>query len=240
VVIVVTDDHNELFRPSNTPAISIYYGPDIVTLERPEAEDSPEWVGDMLETYAMDAVHTFPGKPDFAYELVERLIDKNFDVGVSNAVDNPKEAGFGHGVGFIIHRLFKGRSIPVVPVLLNTYYPPNAPKASRCVELGRRLREAIDESPAPLKVALVASGGLSHFTVDEALDRGIVEALLSGDTKSLEQVPSGALNSGSSEIRNWLVLGGALDGMKNRWIEYQPLYRTPAGTGIGVGFGVWS
>jgi hypothetical protein len=86
----------------------------------------------------------------------------------------------------------------------------------------------------------VASGGLSHFTVDEALDRGVVEALLKGDTAALSRVPVEALNSGSSEIRNWLVLGGAIAGRRNRWIEYQPLYRTPAGTGIGVGFGTWT
>jgi hypothetical protein len=240
VVIVVTDDHYELFKPSNNPAISVFYGKDIVTVERPEPEDSPEWFPTMAKAYAMDANHTFPGSPDFAYDLIERLVDKHIDVGVSNKVENPKDGGFGHGVGFVIRRLFGGKTIPVIPVLLNTYYPPNAPKPARCVELGRALRAAIDESPSPLRVALVASGGLSHFTVDEALDRGIVDALISGDTDALGRVPTEALNSGSSEIRNWLVLGGAIDGLQNRWLEYQPLYRTPAGTGIGVGFGVWS
>jgi OH-DDVA oxygenase len=240
VVLVVTDDHYELFRPSNNPAISIFYGKDILTWTAPPREGSDQWFGDMVETYAMDKTHSFPGMPDFAYELIERLVDQEFDIGVSNAVEDPKKNGFGHGIGFIAQRLFKGRTIPIIPVLLNTYYPPNAPKSARCVALGQALRRAIEASPAPLRVAVVASGGLSHFTVDEALDRGIVEALVKGDTAALAKVPSEALNSGSSEIRNWLVLGGAIAGRQNRWIEYQPLYRTPAGTGIGVGFGVWA
>ncbi|HVV93572.1 MAG TPA: hypothetical protein VHD15_09155 [Hyphomicrobiales bacterium] len=239
VVIVVTDDHYELFSPSNNPAISIYYGKDILTWTAPPREGSDAWFSDMVETYAMDRTHSFPGMPDFAYELIERLVGKNFDIGVSNTVEDPAKAGFGHGIGFIVHRLFKGRSIPVIPVLLNTYYPPNAPRPARCVALGQALRQAIEESPSPLKVAVVASGGLSHFTVDEGLDRGIVDALIAGDTEALANVPTEALNSGSSEIRNWLVLGGAIAGRPNRWVEYQPLYRTPAGTGIGVGFGVW-
>jgi hypothetical protein len=239
VVIIVTDDHYELFSPANNPAISIYYGKDILTHTAPPREGSEEWFAQMAESYAMDRTHSFPGMPDFAYELIERLVEKDFDVGVANVVEDPVKAGFGHGIGFIAHRLFQGRTIPIIPVLLNTYYPPNAPRAARCVELGRRLREAIEESPAPLRVVLVASGGLSHFTVDEALDRGIIDALIAGDTEALSRVPAVALNSGSSEIRNWLVLGGAIAGRKNRWIEYQPLYRTPAGTGIGVAFGTW-
>jgi hypothetical protein len=238
-VIVITDDHHELFAPSNNPAISIYYGKDILTHTAAPREGNPDWFPEMAETYAMDRTHSFPGMPDFAYELIERLVDKHFDIGVADSVADPAKAGFGHGVGFVVHRLFQGRTIPVIPVLLNTYYPPNAPKPARCVELGQRLREAIEESPAPLRVAVVASGGLSHFVVDEGLDRGIIDALVAGDTAALSRVPTAALNSGSSEIRNWLVLGGAIAGRPNRWVEYQPLYRTPAGTGIGVGFGVW-
>ena len=36
----------------------------------------------------------------------------------------PDGGGYGHAYGFVIRRLFGGRSIPVVPVLLNTFYPP--------------------------------------------------------------------------------------------------------------------
>ena len=55
----------------------------------------------------------------------------------------------------------------------------------------------------------------------------------------LKSLPKGALNSGSSEIRNWILVAGAIENMKKRWFEYQALYRQAAGTGIGVAFGVW-
>lgn len=52
-------------------------------------------------------------------------------------------------------------------------------------------------------------------------------------------LPAVALNAGSSEIRNWIVLAGMLDGLAAEFIDYAPIYRTPAGTGIGVAFAAW-
>ena len=56
----------------------------------------------------------------------------------------------------------------------------------------------------------------------------------------LRTLPAGALNSGSSEILNWVMAAGAVDHLPLKWLEYEPLYRTPAGTGVGAAFGVWS
>jgi hypothetical protein len=240
VVVIVTDDQDELFKRANTPAVSIFYGDKILMHPRPDAVSDQPFRRKMAAAYAMDAVHTFPAKADFAYELIERLIDEGVDIGAASTVEDPLTAGFGHGVGFVVHRLFNGRSIPIVPVLLNTYYPPNVPKAARCYDIGRALRAAIEASPSNLRVAVVASGGLSHFTVDEELDRRVLEGMVRNKPELLRSLPTAALNSGSSEIRNWIAVAGAIEGMKNRWVEYQPLYRTPAGTGIGVAFGVWT
>ena len=74
----------------------------------------------------------------------------------------------------------RGRAIPVVPVLLNTYYPPNQITARRCHDIGRALRASIEASPLPLKVAVAASGGLSHFIVDDVLDRRVLDACAQG------------------------------------------------------------
>ena len=238
VVVIITDDESELFSRANTPAVAIYYGPEILTHPRARAEMPPEWVAPMLKTYGMDKVHAFPAQPEFARELIERLIDKGIDIGAAASVEDPERAGFGHGVGFVVNRLFGGKRIPVIPVLLNTYFPPNTPTPARCYAIGEALGAAIRESPAALRVIVLASGGLSHFLVEEALDRRVIEGLC-GSPETLRTLPVPALNSGSSEIRNWIALGGAIAGMKNRWIEYQPLIRTPAGTGIGVAFGAW-
>jgi hypothetical protein len=72
------------------------------------------------------------------------------------------------------------------------------------------MRASIDESTQNLRVALIVSGGLSHFIVEEELGRKILQALRSGDSESLRRIPVGALYSDSSEIRNWIAMAGAL------------------------------
>jgi hypothetical protein len=244
VVIIVTDDHSELFHHSNMPAVSIFYGEDVITMPRANVahlrgDVQKDFFEPMAAAYAMDKSRRFPGCPSFARELIERMVDKNVDMGAAANVEDPSKAGLGHGVGFVIQRLFRERPIPVIPLLLNTYYPPNAPTSARCYDIGRALGEAIEESPTKLRVALVASGGLSHFVVDEELDRRVVEGMSEGRGELLRTLPRGALNAGSSEIRCWILVAGAIQRLRKRWLEYQPLYRTPAGTGIGVAFGVW-
>jgi hypothetical protein len=240
VVVIVTDDETELFTRMNTPAVSIYYGEQIITHPRKRPDTMPSFMPTMLKTYAMDEPHTFPAMAGFARELIERFIDHEIDIGAAAQIQDPLVSGFGHGVGFVITRIFKGKKIPVVPLLLNTYYPPNPPKPARCHDIGRVLRKSIEESKEDLRVVVIASGGLSHFTVDEELDRRVLEGFSKGKADLLRTLPVPALNSGSSEIRNWITVAGAVEGMENRWLEYQPLYRTPAGTGIGAAFGVWT
>jgi 3-O-methylgallate 3,4-dioxygenase len=42
--------------------------------------------------------------------------------------------------------------------------------------------------------------------------------------------------SGSSEIRNWICLAGAVTALDLDWVSYTPGYRTPALTGTGLCF----
>jgi hypothetical protein len=240
LVIIVGDDQEEVFNLVNNPAISVFYGPEIMTNDKYGRPEMPGWMHTVSRGYGMDRVHVFPGAPDFAKELIVGLIDRHIDVAASARVDRPQSNGFGHAFGFVITRLFADRPIPVVPVLLNTYYPPNVPTPARCHDIGKLLREVVDASPSQARVAIIASGGLSHFVVDEALDRRVLEGFKPGNDSLLRSIPRGALNSGSSEILNWVLMAGALRGMPLQWLEYQPIYRTPAGTGVGVAFASWS
>ena len=86
--------------------------------------------------------------------------------------------------------------IPTVPVMLNTYYPPNQPTPKRCYNLGQALRDAIESWDKDIRVGILASGGLSHFVVDEELDQ---QALAGMQAKSVEQLmalPREKINSG--------------------------------------------
>ena len=80
----------------------------------------------------------------------------------------------GHAFQFIHRRLLKDQVLPVIPVILNTFDPPNQPTPRRCVALGAALRELIAAWPQDLRVGVIASGGLSHFVVDEALDQQVI------------------------------------------------------------------
>jgi hypothetical protein len=239
VMIIIGDDQEELFSPANMPAISVFYGERISMHPFEINASSPSWLGAVTKGYAMDAAHEFAGHPELALDLIRGLIEHDVDVSVSARVDDPHKAGFGHAYGFLIARLCGARPIPVVPILLNTYYPPNQMTARRCYAIGSALRAAIEASPRDLKVAVAASGGLSHFIVDEALDQQVLAALKSNDAQALRAIPQGALNSGSSEIRNWIMTAAALAGMPLRWSEYYPARRTPAGTGTGIAFAAW-
>ncbi len=56
------------------------------------------------------------------------------------------------------------------------------------------------------------------------------------DGEALQSLPRKKLNSGSSEIRMWISIGGAVEHLDMAWSHYVPGYRTPAGSGTGLGF----
>jgi hypothetical protein len=239
VVVIIGDDQRELFGPANQPAIAIYHGSEIPMMSRASDPLRPSWMRPVYEAYLMDGAHKVPGSADFARSLVEGLVDRGVDISSADRVPDPLTAGFGHAVGFVVKRLFRGRMIPVVPVLLNTYFPPNVPTAARCYDVGVALRAVIEGHDAGLRVAVVASGGLSHFVVDEELDRGVIAAIEEGRPEVLRKLTRHAMTSGSSEILNWVMAAGVLNGLPVRHAEYYPLRRTEAGTGVGAGFVTW-
>jgi hypothetical protein len=221
------------------PAISVYYGETLVTHPWGEVDEHmPNWKRAAAAGYGMDTVHTYRGAPEAAVAVIEGLIARGIDIGAAAAVADPRQAGFGHAFGFIAERLFRGRDIPILPVLLNTYFKPNVPTSARCFDIGRALREIL-EGWSDLRVAIIASGGLSHFVTDEKLDRGVLTAIAEKDADHLRSVPPPALRSGSSEILNWILAAGALEGLTADWTRYLPVCRTPAGSGIGMGFLIW-
>lgn len=189
----------------------------------------------------MDAHREFAGAPAFARQLLTSLIDQGFDVaGLAEISSTDEASGLGHAFGAIVTQIMGEKPVPIVPVFVNTYFPPNQPTPSRCYDLGLALRQAIEASPADLRVGIVASGGLSHFVTDERLDRQVFAALQAGSEEQLRAISPELLNAGNSEIRNWIAVAAACRHLKLAWDEYIPVYRTPAGTGCGLGFACWS
>jgi 3-O-methylgallate 3,4-dioxygenase len=148
----------------------------------------------------------------------------------------------GHAFAFIQRRIAGSLRVPLLPIFVNTYYPPNTPSAARCFALGRALGAAIATFPGDLRVAVAASGGLSHFVIDEALDRRVLAALESGDTAVLTGEGEPLFRSGSSEIKNWITVAGMLAAqadLRYTLLDYVPCVRSEAGTGNAMAFALW-
>ena len=237
-LIVVGDDQDELYHPDNMPGMLIYYGETIPNVPLGADFKGPEWARRATARwYEEKEPRDYPVDASLARHLIDALIDREFDIAASAAT--PKGEGEGHAIGFVHKRIMK-EIVPIVPVCINTYYPPNQPTPRRCYKLGQAIRAAVESYPGDKRVGIVGSGGLSHFVVDEALDRGFIDMMRRNDAGAIQALPREKLNSGSSEIRNWICVAGAVEHLSLEWSLYEPGYRTPAGTGTGLGFAFWS
>src|SRR5579872_5130660 len=196
---------------------------------------------DHLETFFLHAVPTFaiigglhskaafarrtyslPIHP-FAEELLDQLVLGGFDMTYS------QDAELGHAFAAVYEWVIEGRSIPVVPIFVNTYLPP-LPPARRCAQLGVAIRDAIEASP--YRIAIVASGGMSHYPgawkypqpaydfdwwAIAHMERGNPGVLLDLTNEQLYEV-------GNTEMLPWMVLFGAIGDQPGELLTYQPTW----------------
>ena len=242
-LIVMSDDQDEAYLEDNRPTFAIYYGESILNSNEQHVQYHrrfPEWYVKNRQGFFEDAnPRAYPVDAKLALHMIEYLMDNGFDPASSKRMREGE--GEGHGMAYVHRRLMDAANpIPIVPVFLNTYFPPNQPRPRRCYALGQAIRKAVESYPADSRVGIIASGGLSHFLVDEDFDRAILKACADKDAAFLANLPRNKLHSGSSEILNWVGVAGACEHLDLNWFEYVPGYRTPAGTGTGLSFATWS
>jgi hypothetical protein len=130
------------------------------------------------------------GQPELAVGLLTGLMKHNFDPAFCMDMPNP-ERGIGHAILRPAESL-TNFDIPVVPVLVNCYYAPQ-PTAMRCYQLGKAMREIIEEHPSDMRVAVIGSGGLWHTPgakaawLDEEFDRETLRHLEVGDARGMAE-----------------------------------------------------
>jgi 3-O-methylgallate 3,4-dioxygenase len=239
IAVVIGDDQRELFQDDGIPAFACFTGTELVDmpLSGEARERMPK--GILAASWAVhgDSPSSHQVQSDLSAHIAEQLAWDDFDLSVLR--QQPAGRTLGHAFTFPRYRLGLPVSTPIVPLFVNTYYPPNVPSAARCYELGRALRRAVESWETGARVAVIASGGLSHFVVDEALDRRVLSAITARNGGVLGSLSRDQLRSGTSEILNWIVAAGALEGLSATVIDYVPGYRTPAGTGAGMAFVRW-
>ncbi len=238
VLFIVGDDQTELFRTSNNPAFAMYYGDTIRNTKRDPVSLDDHWTKSArMRRHEPQADKEYPVKSDMAEWMIRQLSDRDFDIAAMDSIEPGKFEG--HAFQFVHRRLLNEYELPVIPVILNTFDPPNQPTPRRCIALGKAIRELIAEWPESIRVGVIASGGLSHFVVDEELDNKVIDAIRNKDSASLAALDPKLLQAGSSEIRNWLVVAEIAKDLDLDWVEYVPGYRTPALSGTGLAFAAW-
>ena len=245
VAVVVGNDQMEVFTAEHIPAFAIFWGDYVEGIPR-----TPEFLAKLgpgiarAELDRTPSVYTqYPCDSGLGRHLIHSATAEGFDLAQMTRLPTGQigSNAVPHAFGFVYRRVMRDRVPLQVPIFVNTFYPPNQPTVARCYNLGRMLARAIASWAPDNQVAFVASGGLSHFVVNESFDHAVLDALLGSNAAALENFPESMFESGTSEIKNWIVVAGAMAeaGLKMSLIDYVPCYRSEAGTGSGMGFAYW-
>ncbi len=245
LVLILGNDQREVFLEDLTPAFTVYTGERIenIALSEEALNRLPPGIAIAEAGHCPPGGATYPGAPQFASTLVETLIEQEFDVATSARLPGgtDRQAGIPHAFGYVYRRIMRDLVIPSIPVFINVGVGLNRPTAKRCLSFGHALKRAIDALPDDLNVAVVASGGLTHFCIDESLDDQVIEALQLRDEAALAAIPEAMFAGNTAEIKSWLPLAAIMNdaSFEMELVDYVPCYRTEAGTGNAMGFALW-
>jgi len=173
VVVLFSNDHLLNWPINNTPEYTVGIGPQHV--------GPADWYDEWLAL----AKYRIPGHPALARYLVNEGARRRL------AFAYLRDMQFDDGVSVPMHYLNPDGSIPLVPVTMNCTLPP-IPTPERAYQVGTTLREMVRAYPGTERVAVLATGGLSHepggpryFWVDEEFDRWFLDLLKQGGLRRL-------------------------------------------------------
>lgn len=240
VAVIVGNDQNEIYRNTLNPAFGVHYGKTITNYEFSEERklELPPGIEVSLPGYIPSGGADYPGCPELALKIIEQAIADEFDVAVMSDLPRPETP---HAWGFVYRRIMRDNPCPSVMVTVNAFFPPNQPTSRRCYKFGQSILEAIREWQSDARVALIASGGLTHFVIDENVDRTFLTALERKDLEPVFALGEKTFRDGTSEMKNWIPVAGAMAqlGLEPHVLDYIPCYRSEAGTGNAMGFVYW-
>jgi len=240
VAVIIGNDQMEIFDERLIPPFSVFYGDTITNYEfsAERMAKLPPGIAESVPGYIPAGGAESSGHPELALRIIAQAMADDFDVAAMKALPKPETP---HAFGFVFRRIMRDRPIPTVPVLVNTFYPPNQPSVRRCYAFGKSILRAIREWESDARVAVLASGGLTHFVIDEEVDAIFFEALRAHDMDRVADLGEAVFQDGTSEMKNWVPVAGAMAelGLPPEIIDYVPCYRSEAGTGNAMGFVCW-
>ena len=205
VIVFLGSDHVETFSPTCVPTFAIIAGSRAIAKFAGRDYDLP--------------IHR-----EMAEDLLTKLVtDHDFDIAYS------EDAELGHAFAVPFEYIIGKRNIPVIPFFTNVYVPP-LPTPKRCAALGRAIAEIIRGRKE--RVAIVASGGMSHFpgtrkylTPEFDFDRWLVAEFEAGNTNALLEMTGSQLDEvGNTELLTWAMMFGAIGQRAGQLIDYIPTW----------------
>jgi 2,3-dihydroxyphenylpropionate 1,2-dioxygenase len=167
--------------------------------------------------------YDLPVHQGLAEDLLDKLVNEDFDMAYS------QDAVLGHAFAAVYEWVIEGRNIPVVPIFVNAYLPP-LPTAKRCAQLGKAIAKVI--AARPERVAVIASGGMSHFPgtwkypqPDFEFDYWAIAQMEKGNHEALLNLTSEQLDVvGNTEMLSWMIMFGMIGDQPGELITYQPTW----------------
>jgi hypothetical protein len=244
-LIVVGGDQYEWFSAANNPNIMVHAGEDDIVGFHNYGDfdsDPPAKFWEDSNRFGVRLkVHT-----KLAEHLLNELVSRDFDISISRS-QNPQgrpHLKSPHALTRPIPLIMPQLQIPVIPIIIKTTERSAAAlTGERCIELGREIGRICAELEMP--IAIYGSGGMSHDPegplsgwVDQVLDEWVLDCLKTGDLEKLGALfsfRSAGTDSGTGELRTWLVAAGAMSSAQPRAacqaIDYFPAHIATVGAG---------
>ncbi|HKX01294.1 MAG TPA: hypothetical protein VJX71_02240 [Methylomirabilota bacterium] len=199
---VIAGDHVEAFFLDAVPALAVYVGRECAGTFGPYR-------------------YRLPIHEALARAVVEQGIERGFDLLYT------QDAKLDYAFYVPLHFVMPEPARPIVPLHVNVYLPPQ-PTPARCHAWGQALGEILGARPE--RVALIASGGMSHFPGTDRYaspefdyDRGLLEVLADGRGRELARLTGEELDKrGNIELRTWITLLGAVGDVRADVYCYEP------------------
>jgi aromatic ring-opening dioxygenase catalytic subunit (LigB family) len=225
-LVCISVEHFTSFFLNNYPAFCIGTADSYVGPPTPE-----------FERFLRVERRTFPGHAALGRELLRRALEADFDPSFSAG-----DMAFDENFCVPFHFLLPGDElVPLVPIIVNGVEPP-LPTRRRCYQFGRMLAQAIESQDVAQRVALLATGGLSHWVgapesgqINTDWDQRVMALLAQGRGEEIAGWSDQAVavaGNGAEEIRTWLILAGAVHGRRFRFHAYEPIPPWLTGTAV--------
>jgi aromatic ring-opening dioxygenase catalytic subunit (LigB family) len=221
VLVVLSNDHLHNFFLNNFPALCIGVA---------ESYESP------IEHWLKAKRRTFAGDQALGAFLLQEALEAEFDPAFS------MEMVLDHGSLTPLELAGLDPDLPIVPILFNCVQPP-MPTMRRCHRFGRFLGQALRRYQGVERVAILATGGISHDIatprmgmVNRDFDETLLALMEAGDHEQTIDYATAnvhAAGNGAEEVRMWMAAMGAAGDLPFRRTYYRAVNDWYTGIGIG-------